>query len=243
MKNGSNDIVRCDFQHGKIAYAFHWNQSHHQDFGKNLGDSAALWAHFTQIMNGNLPESFFRDPFYQRASSLRLKRRPAHVKVRLRKRLEKAGALEISVDDDLVGRIRELHRNRGDRSYQSDHSIVKDFLTTDHKSVAIEVPVWSERLHLTGHVDLVRIVDGAVQVCDYKPGSLDSTTKRFMESLPQVAAYGEMMTHRLASTLRSALDTPLLPKVKCCIFDTHSSWHFGAELLTTLQESDAMERL
>ncbi|TFG11216.1 hypothetical protein EU537_12995 [Candidatus Thorarchaeota archaeon] len=243
MNSGSNDIVRCDFQHGKIAYAFHWNRSHHQDFGKDSGDSAALWAHLTQIINGKTPESFFRDPFYQRASSLRLRRRPPHVKVRLRKRLEKADALHISFDDELVDRIRELHRNRGDPSYQSDHTIVKDFLTADRKSVAIEVPVWSERLHLTGHIDLVRIVDDAVQVCDYKPGSLDSTTKRFMESLPQVAAYGEMMTHRLASTLRSALDTHLLPKVKCCIFDTHSSWHFGAELLTTLQESGAMNRL
>jgi hypothetical protein len=141
MNDRSNDIVRCDFQHGKIAYAFHWNQSHHRGFGNELGDSAALWAHFTQIMNGNIPESYFRDPFYRRASSLRLKRRPAHVKVRLRKRLEKSGALTLSVDDDLVERIRELHRNRGDKSYRSDHSIVRDFLTVDCSSVAIEVPI------------------------------------------------------------------------------------------------------
>ena len=84
---------------------------------------------------------------------------------------------------------------------------------------------------------MIRIVDGTVQVCDYKPGTLDSTSKRFLDSIPQVAAYGEMLTHHLASTLREALEATLLPKVKCCIFDTHSSWHFGAEMFVTLDAS------
>ena len=105
----------------------------------------------------------------------------------------------------------------------------------------LKVPVWSERYKVTGHIDLVRFVDGSIQVCDYKPGSLESTQRRFTDSLPQVAAYGEMMAHHLANTLRSALEAPLLPKIRCCIFDTHSCWHFGAEMFVQLYETGFLD--
>jgi hypothetical protein len=152
-------------------------------------------------------------------------------------------AVVVSLEDDLVRRIRNYHRIRGDKSYTLSHAVLPDFLQDDPNSIAIEVPVFTERYRLSGHVDLIRFVDGHVQVCDYKPGSLDSTKKRFLESIPQVAAYGEMMTHHLAGTLRSALDAPLLPKVKCAIFDTHSCWHFGAEMFVSLYESERISGL
>jgi hypothetical protein len=121
--------------------------------------------------------------------------------------------------------------------------VLPDFLQEDSNSIAIEVPVFTERYRLSGHIDLVRFVDGHVQVCDYKPGPLDSTKKRFLESIPQVAAYGEMMTHHLAGTLRAALDAPFLPTVRCAIFDTHSCWHFGADMFVNLYESERISGL
>ena len=124
-----------------------------------------------------------------------------------------------------------------------DHSIIQDFLIKDSNSIAIEIPVWSEKYQITGHIDLLRFVDERIQVCDYKPGSQTTTTKRFLDSLPQVAAYGELMAYHLANTLRPALNAPLLPKVECCIFDAHSCWTFGAELFITLYASGSISNI
>jgi hypothetical protein len=237
------DIVRRDFKHNKLAYGFQWNRTHHKRFGISTGESASLWAHLTTIHQGKIPEKYFSDPFFSSASSLRFKKMSSAEKIRFRKKLERTGALVCTVDDDLVQHIRDMHRDIDDTSYRADHSILPDFLTRDPSSIAVEVPVWSDRFNMTGHIDLVRLVDGVVQVCDYKPGPLDSTSKRFLDAIPQVVAYGEMMTMSLASTLRSALEVPLLPKVKCCIFDTHSSWHYGAELFVTFEAAGMISGL
>ena len=237
MPPNSDNIVRRDYQHGRVAYAFQWNMSNHLVLGNKKGDLAALWAHLKTIQGGKIPEVLFNDPFYTRASRLRLAKMSKAKKVGFRKRLERTEAISQKVDDDLVLKLRDYHRSRNDLSYSSDHGILKEFLYNDPQTIAIEVPVWSERHRITGHIDLIRFVDGCIQVSDYKPGTLVSTKTRFLNSLPQVSAYGEMMAIHLAGTLRAALDAPLLPQISCSIFDTHSCWHFGAEMFVQLQET------
>lgn len=243
MNDPDDEIVRREYRHGKVAYGFHWNKTHHENLGNKEGDLASLWAHLSIISGGKIPSERFVDPFYVRSSTLYLPKMSASKKVALRRRLLRTGSVVRSVDSSLVHKIREYHRNRDDRSYSADHGILKDFLHSDSDTIAIEVPVWSDRYKLTGHVDLIRYVDAKIQVCDYKPGPLESTANRFLESLPQVSAYGEMVAHHLADTLRSALNAPLLPNVRCCVFDAHSCWEFGAELFVGLLESENLEGL
>ncbi|MFW9965119.1 MAG: PD-(D/E)XK nuclease family protein, partial [Candidatus Sifarchaeia archaeon] len=225
MPPASNDILRRDFQHGKVAYGFQWNTAHHKELGHTEGDLASLWAHLNSILTGNVPANPFSDPFYTRASRLRFTEMSKPEKIGLRKKLKRTGALFSNIEDALVNLLRDYHRSRNDLSYCADHSILKEFILNDPHTIAIEVPVWSERYKLTGHVDIIRYNDGFIQVCDYKPGPMDQTKNRFMESIPQVSAYGEMLAHHLANTLRSAFEAPLLPRIRCCIFDTHSCWH------------------
>jgi hypothetical protein len=243
MIGGSDEIVGRNIQHGKVAYRFQWNKSNHKRLGTSDGDLSSLWAHLLAIRGGKLPSEPFDSPFYLRASSLRFIKMAGHKRVGFRNRLMKKGKVTRVVDHDLVQKLRDYHRARNDDSYSADHAILRDFLIHDSESIAIEVPVWSERFGLSGHVDLVRFVDNEIQVCDYKPGKLENTSKRFLDSIPQVAAYGEMMTHHLAGTLRSVDEAALLPKVNCCIFDTHSCWQFGADLFVTLQASNVIEGL
>jgi hypothetical protein len=205
--------------------------------GHSEGDLASLWAHLSLIHSGKIPEQPFSDPFYTRASTLKLSNKKKSAKVRLRRKFMKSGILRRSLENDLVRKIREYHQSRNEKNYMMDHSILQDFLLKDPLSIAIEIPVWSDKYQITGHIDLLRFVRGKIQVCDYKPGTQTTTANRFLESLPQVAAYGELMAHHLANTLRPALNAPLLPKVECCIFDAHSCWSFGAELFITLQAS------
>ena len=242
MTNDADDIVRRDFQHGKLAYGFTWNRSNHERIGNSTGDPASLWAHLTTIQSGKIPELPFTDPFYTRASSLKFKKMSPAAKVRFRKKLERNGKLECSIDHEIVKLIRQFHKDHSDNSYRADHSILSSFLKGDRKSIALETPVWSERYQLSGHIDLIRIDRGVIHVCDYKPGKLETTSNRFINSIPQVAAYGEMMTHHIASTLRSALESPLLPQVKCCIFDTHSAWTYGSEMFVTLEASGMLDK-
>ncbi len=241
MPPDTDDIVRRDYQHGRVAYAFQWNLSHHIALGNSTGDLASLWAHLKTIQVGEIPEVLFSDPFYTRASRLRLTNMPKAAKVGFRKRLIRSGVITQNVEDDLVQKLREYHRNRNDLSYSSDHGILQEFLVHDPLTLAIEVPVWSERYKITGHIDLIRYVDGCIQISDYKPGTLESTKRRFLDSMPQVAAYGEMMALHLAGTLRVALEAPLLPKIRCCIFDTHSCWEFGAQMFVQLQETGKIQ--
>ena len=243
MSGDKQEIARREYKHGKIAYGFQWNMTHHKNLGNSEGDLASLWAHLTTIARGKIPETPFRDPFYTRASRLKLTNMSPSMKVAFRRKLISKGLVKRVPDSGLISMLREFHRERNDNSYSADHSILKEFLTYDPKTIAIEVPVWSDRYQLSGHVDLIRFRDDTIEVCDYKPGTLDTTKKRFFESIPQVAAYGEMITHHLASTLRVALDAPLLPKVRCCVFDTHSCWRFGAEMFITLLETGKLSGL
>ncbi|MHA2209013.1 MAG: PD-(D/E)XK nuclease family protein [Candidatus Thorarchaeota archaeon] len=237
MSSREPDITRREFKHGKVAYGFHWNKTHHERLGKHEGDLASLWAHMITITLGKVPSEPFSDPFYARASSLKLPKMNAAKRAALRNRFFRTGSVTRLIDSDLIDKLREYHRATNDLSYNADHKIVREFLYHDPSTIAIEVPVWSDRYRLSGHIDLLRFVGDTVEVCDYKPGPLQSIGNRFLEALPQIAAYGEMMAHHLAATLRSAFDAPLLPKIRCCIFDTHACWEFGAEMFVTLLES------
>ncbi|MBD3407694.1 MAG: hypothetical protein GF411_16370 [Candidatus Lokiarchaeota archaeon] len=238
MDPSSEDIVRRDYKHGKIAYGFQWNMARHRDLGNTEGDLASLWAHLLKIKNGVIPEDPFRDPFYGRSSKLRLPKMSSPAKLAFRRKLVRNGTVIKDVSNPLVSFIRDFHFQRDDHSFRADHSILQDFLYEDSRAIAIEVPVWSERYKISGHIDLIRFSDEKIQVCDYKPGPLDSVAKRFLDSIPQVASYGEMLSHHLSQTLRSALDASFLPKVECCIFDTHSCWRFDSNLFVTLEMTD-----
>ncbi|MCF2136976.1 MAG: PD-(D/E)XK nuclease family protein [Candidatus Thorarchaeota archaeon] len=241
MSTDEKHIVRRELQHGKIAYKFQWNVTNHERLGKTTGDLAALWAHLNTIVEGKIPSEPFTSPFYRRASSLRLKKMSNATKIGLRNRFLRKGLISENVNDDLVKKIREYHRLRGDKSYSSDHSILTEFLNHDPQTLAIEVPVWSEQEGLSGHIDLVRFVNGTIEIADYKPGPMERTKSRFLNAVPQIAAYGEMMAHHLAATLRSAIEAPLLPKIQCSIFDTHSCWHFGAEMFVNLRAANLLD--
>ena len=89
MNPRPDDILRREFQHGRIAYGFQWNIAHHKGLGHEEGDLSSLWAHLNSIHIGKVPERPFADPFYNRASKLRLSEMSAGQKVGFRKKLER----------------------------------------------------------------------------------------------------------------------------------------------------------
>ena len=77
--------------------------------------------------------------------------------------------------------------------------VLPKILTKNQNSVGIEIPVWMrhENHFLTGHIDLIQVIDGIIYVADYKPEETPFKTSRlsysFMRSLPQVASYGLLL--------------------------------------------------
>lgn len=88
------------------------------------------------------------------------------------------------VDSGLIAAAEHAEYRKQGR-YQ--HDIVQQYLLkNDHKTVAIEVPVWDDEL--AGHIDIIRILHGVIQVADFKPEAhrekvAGSQVKRYIDLL------------------------------------------------------------
>jgi hypothetical protein len=179
---------------------------------------------------GRIPMNVFENASYDRASKLRAPRLPS--------------------DEWFVSNLEDqgfLDADAGNNSYQSictavsslarvrdRHLQVQDYLLKcEQGMVAMEVPVWSGFLRLTGHVDLVRICPDCIEVIDYKPeGS-------FLRSMPQVAAYSYL--------LDSCYPSLKIDGMRCVSFNEKEAWAYSPEVLRLLssrmEEGDVVEQL
>ncbi|MBY9006902.1 MAG: helix-turn-helix domain-containing protein [Candidatus Lokiarchaeota archaeon] len=90
-------------------------------------------------------------------------------------------------------------------------------------AVASETPIWiysdTEQKYLTGHVDLIMIIDGVVYVCDFKPNYSNNTkpaSKNFINSIPQVAIYGLIIKKNFN-----------IENLYCITFNKESAWVYN----------------
>lgn len=74
--------------------------------------------------------------------------------------------------EELMGDILVQYANEAEWQGQGNkqHDIMQDYLIwNDHQTIAIEVPVYNYEANISGHIDIVRIVNGRVQIVDFKP--------------------------------------------------------------------------
>lgn len=117
-----------------------------------------------------------------------------------------------------------------DRKYKSAHENVQMFLIDkDPETIAAEIPVWVDydelgdfahyvqpaQCSLTGHIDLIRVHKGTVEIWDYKPGAFD---EKFAAT--QVFFYALMLSKRTGIPLS---------KMKCGYFDPSDAFTFSPE--------------
>lgn len=208
-------IVRRSFRHSGIRYLFQWNLRHHRRLSGRV--SKDLWHALSTVVRGKVPLNVFEDENYDRASSMRVPARSS----------------DDWFVDDLVRRgLLDIDLGSGDyggicdgisclRKVKNRHLQVQDYLLkNDPGMVAMEIPVWSGFLRLTGHVDLVRISDGHVEVIDYKPEG------RFLRSMPQVAVYSYL--------LDSCYPTLRLEDMRCVSFNEKEAWAYSPQVLRDL---------
>ena len=103
--------------------------------------------------------------------------------------------------------------------------VLPKILIKNQNSVGIEIPVWMryENLFLTGHIDLIQVIDGIIYVVDYKPEETPYITSRisysFMRSVPQVASYGLLLKRVFG-----------IKDLLCITFNKNGAWIYEPEL-------------
>lgn len=113
--------------------------------------------------------------------------------------------------------------------YNSNHSKVQMFmLENDHKTIAVEVPIWLRcpelscfkelfkcEEPLTGHIDALRIEDGKIWIWDYKPNA-----RREEYAATQTYFYALMLSKRTGIPLNNFM---------CGYFDHDYAFTFKPE--------------
>ena len=154
--------------------------------------------YLTSIAKGHYPKEFFNDKSVQRISQFRLKRLKRGKVAEIGKTLIREGHIKETLSiHDLTKISKHLfadHVNQ-QKPKPSHNDIQTRILEEDPHSLAMEIPIWGKpptTPHVvTGHIDLIRIIDDTLFIIDYKPEN------NFMPSVPQVAFYGLLMQKNL----------------------------------------------
>jgi hypothetical protein len=221
-------VVRRSFKHLKVRYLFQWNLQHHREFDQP--HSRDLWHALSSVVRGRIPLNAFESENYDRASKLRTPRRSSDDW--FVSDLVDRGLLETDACDNSFSSICSSIASM--RKVRDRHLQVQEYLLmNDPRMVAMEVPVWSGFLRLTGHVDLIRIDDDCLEVIDYKPEG------NFLRSMPQVAAYTYL--------LDSCYNTLKLEDMKCVSFNEREAWIYSPlvlrELIARLDDGAVVEQI
>ncbi len=190
------------FNHGPIRYEFRWNTAHHKDVNNSV-ITRRIWKFLEQILAGNFPQFYF-SPLsgFRRASNQRIRGLYKPERLRLIQALKREGLVKEYTNHPLSNISREVLTS-------SHPDILTNLLRNDVSSIAIEVPVWSTKLKLTGHIDLIRIDESHIQITDYKPAG------DFLVTLPQITSYAATLLEHIPNLAQS---------VQCITFNKEKTW-------------------
>jgi hypothetical protein len=215
------EILRKKITHRRITYLFQWNRTNHRLFASDPslhGFAGSLWDFLERVYRDDIPHQFFSRSDFGRASTMRLRSMAKNSETNLAYQLAKEGLINLESSSGLLKLVKKVTR-----SSTSHGSVLSYLLNFDPNSVASEVPVYSEELKLTGHIDLLRLrPSSTVEVLDFKPGLRDAS---LLLAVPQVAAYG-ILLGRLIPSIRK--------NIECTLFNSQESISFNPDVLETL---------
>jgi len=211
-------IIRRDFVHAGIKYSFNWNQKNHQNFEK-WTTGRQLFKYLTEISNDQVPHELFNNTELQRISRFKITGVPRGICPKLGRTLIQDGKIvRLGADNEysrIARKVIQNYKSSGIVGKPGHDPVLKNLLINHKNTVATEVPVWRPPPNsITGHIDLLQIVEDGAIIADYKPEG------NFMRSLPQVAFYGYLLGKNLA-----------LEKVSCISFNEKEAWQYQPEIL------------
>ncbi|WXG46120.1 MAG: PD-(D/E)XK nuclease family protein [Candidatus Atabeyarchaeum deiterrae] len=221
VKQSSKEIVRKRITHRNVTYLFQWNRTNHRSLisDPSLHDLASpLWNFLERVCKDEIPHHYFLRDDFKRASAMRLSNTSKSAEASLTYSLAKESLIKPESYSELLKLVRKVVS-----SSSSHGSVLSYLLNFDPYMVASEVPVYSEDLKLTGHIDLVRLrSDHKVQVLDFKPDLRDAN---LVLAIPQVAAYGILLNGLIPSADN---------QIECVVFNTRESISFRPDLIKAI---------
>ena len=214
------------FIHQNIPYSFNWNKVHHKkkliqiDANRELLNK--LKSHFKNVIEGKIPNKLFNSPEIPRISQFKIKGLKSAFIRSFSKRLIRSGQIKFFDSNSILPNyVRNVFLNYQENNIYGKpghEPILKNILIKDRNSIAIEVPIWNsvKNKNITGHIDLIQVVNNKIKVLDYKPEG------NFLLSLPQVAMYGFL--------LKSILN---IKSLKCVSFNKEKAWEYYPDILLT----------
>lgn len=213
------------YVHRRIPYAFNWNEyNHKQKFMQlcvNPTDIKKLSFYFKKVHNGDIPNNLFNSNNSPRVSQFKIRGiKQAFLNSISKKMIRQGSITYFDSESKLPSYVQNVYatfRKNGIKRNPGHEPVLKNILIKDTNSVAIEIPIWKkfEGIFITGHIDLIQVVNDTIKIADYKPEG------NFLISLPQVAAYGLL--------LKSILN---LSKIKCVSFNKYEAWEYDPMILS-----------
>jgi hypothetical protein len=223
FEDSAPKILEKDMYHQGFRYTFKWVKYRHSSLPK-VNNVKVLYRYLGNISKENYPKELFNDRSMQRISQFRLKRLKRGKVAEIGRHLIHEGYIQETLSIHELTKIsKHLFADHvlAQKPKPSHHDIQTRILEVDSHSLAMEIPIWGKPPItpeiVTGHIDLIRIIDNVIYIVDYKPES------NFMPSLPQVAFYGLLMRKNLN-----------LKNIKCISFNNKKAWEFKPEILHEL---------
>jgi len=153
---------------------------------------------------------------YRRASQRRVRGFRGNRKSQVIEELKAKGEIKELEDHALTLYSRQLLST-------AHPDVLTHLIRNDVQSIAIEVPVWSARLMLTGHIDLIRLENGTLQIVDYKPAG------DFFVTLPQITTYVALLLEHIPNLALNA---------ECITFNHQKTWIYKPTILRALPKNN-----
>ncbi|MBN2155125.1 MAG: PD-(D/E)XK nuclease family protein [Candidatus Lokiarchaeota archaeon] len=221
----SDHIIERNMYHQGFQYSFRWLKHRHLSFQQHR-DSQLLHQYLLKITQDRYPKDIFNNKDIQRISQFRLNRLKRGKVSEIGKILRNEGSIQetLSIHDlTKIAKHTFAEYVTAQKQRPSHNDIQFRILEKDPHTIAMEVPVWGRPPIssdiITGHIDLIRIIEDTIQIVDYKPE--DS----FMPSIPQVAFYGILLQKKLN-----------LSEVRCASFSKKKIWEYKPDILYRINE-------
>lgn len=89
---------------------------------------------------------------------------------------------------------------------REQHPIMQEYMfNNDEHTIAYEVPVFSNNLNLSGHIDLIRLKDNKIQIVDFKPDKQRKPEKFAAQLYNYYALLKSSIEHEMKQTYRDDL--------------------------------------
>lgn len=214
-------IAKREFFHQGLKYSFNWEPDR-MKIAKFLSKTNQyLYEYLKKVYQNQIPFELFNDRRVERISNFRIKGLPKGGLKQLSEILIEAGEIEHKELGETKLGLSEMadvvytNWQKENFSGKPGHDPILKYILINHeKAIAIETPIWKSKPKITGHIDLIMLIDDTIYIVDYKP------ERNYLRSLPQVAYYGLLLGKKFRTD-----------KIKCVQFSKEDSWEYNPKIL------------